>query len=152
MSFIEEYKKLDNLCKDLFNSDKGVTEYINALEEKGVNYLSKSDKDDYYKLKHYRHIRNEIAHDVGKNEKNMCTELDVIWIKQFYKRILNTSDPLASRTKKVHMKTYKKKANYGKKKKRRNKIGAFLLTIILILLALYGVNFLLSYLLVSGLK
>ena len=30
--FFEEYKKLDNLCKDLFKSDRGVSQYIEEME------------------------------------------------------------------------------------------------------------------------
>lgn len=32
MSFMEAYKRLDNLCKDLLSSDKGITEYIRQMD------------------------------------------------------------------------------------------------------------------------
>ena len=31
--FFEEYKKLDNLCKDLLGSNQGVTQYVNEMEQ-----------------------------------------------------------------------------------------------------------------------
>ena len=33
MSFLESYKRLDNLCKDMFRSEKGVTTYIELMEQ-----------------------------------------------------------------------------------------------------------------------
>ena len=30
--FFDEYTKLDNLCRQMFNSEKGVTSYIEAME------------------------------------------------------------------------------------------------------------------------
>ena len=38
--FFEEYKKLDNLCKDLLGSNQGVTQYVNEMEQKVhiINY------------------------------------------------------------------------------------------------------------------
>ncbi|WP_290851594.1 DUF6548 family protein [Eubacterium sp. LMAG:50] len=29
ITFFEEYKKLDNLCKDLLGSNQGITQYVN---------------------------------------------------------------------------------------------------------------------------
>lgn len=31
--FFEEYKKLDNLCKDLLGSNQGITQYVNEMEK-----------------------------------------------------------------------------------------------------------------------
>ena len=50
---------------------------------------------DLQKLKHYRWIRNQIAHESGCSEKNMCKYEDVLWLDQFYERIMNQKDPLA---------------------------------------------------------
>ncbi len=129
MTFNEEYKKLDNLCKNLLCTDKGVTAYIDEMKKIGVNKLSKNMKDDFHMLVHYRHIRNKIAHDVGISEKNMCSKDDVLWIKNFYSRILKQTDPLAvylsskqqnktrykpnKTAKKTYNKQYSKRRNYG---------------------------------------
>ncbi len=96
MIFFETYKRLDNLCKDLLRSDKGVTTYIFEMEQCASSaYQINGWKDDYEKLKYYRHIRNKIAHEPGCVETDFCSVRDVEWLEQFYQRILNREDPLA---------------------------------------------------------
>ena len=34
MSFMESYKRLDKICKEMYEVDKGVTAYIDDMEEK----------------------------------------------------------------------------------------------------------------------
>ncbi len=92
MGFMNSYKELDNLCKDLFSSDKGVTTYIEEMEK--LKFLNDSAKRDYKNLKHYRHIRNKIAHENNANEENMCTAEDTFWIDNFHYRIIKCDDPL----------------------------------------------------------
>ncbi len=101
MGFMYSYKRLDNLCKDL--NGIGVTGYIESMEQtpKGANRIL-GWKDDYYKLKHYRYIRNKIAHDNNADEENMCTEEDELWIQNFYQRILTQQDPLSLYHKATH--------------------------------------------------
>ena len=96
MSFLTSYKRLDNLCKDLFRSEKGVAAYINNMEQLNYSYFKSENFDyDYKTLKHYRHIRNQIAHENYADEDNMCNENDVMWIENFHQRILNQTDPIA---------------------------------------------------------
>lgn len=96
MSFMEEYKRLDNLCKDIFLSANGVTEYINCMEQSNYRNINVSNwKNDLKKLKHYRYIRNQIAHENNVTEESLCTIADTAWIKNFYERIMNQTDPLA---------------------------------------------------------
>lgn len=45
-------------------------------------------------LKHYCWVRNQIAHKPDCDENNMCVEDDVLWLDQFYSRIINQTDPL----------------------------------------------------------
>ena len=52
-------------------------------------------KDDYFQLKHYRYVRNRIAHENNAEEVDLCTEKDVAWLEAFYQRILTQTDPLA---------------------------------------------------------
>ena len=33
MGFMESYKRLDNLCKDLYRSDRGISSYISDMEQ-----------------------------------------------------------------------------------------------------------------------
>ena len=109
MAFMEAYKKLDNLCKDLFTSDVGITEYISCMEQcsRGALYAD-NWQNDYFALKHYRYIRNKIAHENDATEEALCTDTDVLWINGFYQRIINQTDPLT---------LYRKAANLGKKSK-----------------------------------
>lgn len=94
--FFQKYKELDNLCKDLLHSEKGVSAYIESMELCG--YLSRKVdgwNDDYKKLIKYRHMRNLIAHENNATEETLCSKSDEVWIDQFYERIINTNDPLA---------------------------------------------------------
>ncbi len=118
MGFLESYKKLDNLCKDLLRSEKGVASYLERMEKyRNAQYQIFHWDLDYKMLKHYRHIRNQIAHDNYANESNMSNEHDVKWIKNFYQRILNQTDPLALyETKRAHAnKTQNMKTNQTNK-------------------------------------
>lgn len=97
MSFINSYKRLEKLCNDMYGTNHGgVTCYIKDMEKhRDGNRYVKTWNEDYKQLKYYRHIRNMIVHDVDCEEKDMCDIKDTKWINNFYKRILNQSDPLA---------------------------------------------------------
>ncbi len=100
MEFMSAYKRLDNLCKDLLRSDKGVTSYIDEMDNgKYTNLKPYYWNEDYKKLKHYRHIRNQIVHDNYADERTMCDYDDVAWIENFHNRILQGTDPLAQYSK-----------------------------------------------------
>lgn len=91
---MESYKHLDNLCKDM--NGIGVTGYIKDMEqEKNGDFYVAIWKEDYRKLKHYRYIRNQIAHENDVNENNLCSAGDTAWLDSFYQRILAQTDPLA---------------------------------------------------------
>lgn len=92
--FFEEYKKLDNLCKDLFKSDRGVSQYIEEMECTPFtkSRLVESWQDDYKMLKHVRGIRNNIAHN---NDYSGCNKSDVKSVKDFYQKIINQKDPFS---------------------------------------------------------
>lgn len=94
MGFMESYKYLDNLCKDM--NGIGVTGYIKDMEQepKGEIYVA-GWKRDYLQLKHYRYIRNQIAHENYANESDMCSDRDTVWLDEFYQRIMQQIDPLA---------------------------------------------------------
>ncbi len=97
LEFQEEYKKLDALCKDLFSTGEGVSEYIRNMEATPFRLRAASpDWDaDFRQLKHLRWIRNRLAHEVGVMDEELCTEEEIEWIRCFYRKILRTSDPLA---------------------------------------------------------
>lgn len=99
--FLEEYKKLDKLCREMYESDKGVTSYIDDM--KGTPN-TKSDKvrgwsSDLRTLIHLRHIRNRLSHDVGTFDTDICTQEDIDALMYFHGRILNGTDPLSQLTK-----------------------------------------------------
>ena len=50
-------------------------------------------EDDYKQLKHVRWVRNQLAHEVGTLNSDICTEDDLDWVQSFYNRIINGSDP-----------------------------------------------------------
>ena len=97
IEFQEEYKRLDKLCKDIFSSEEGVSEYIRQMEKilltnkKNVYML----EEEYKNLKHVRWVRNQLAHEVGAMEAGVCTQYDLEYIKAFYIKILHTEDPLS---------------------------------------------------------
>lgn len=95
--FQEEYKKLDKLCKDCFSSVDGVSEYIRQLENEQYS-LQKfiiSWEDDYKMLKHVRWIRNQLSHEVGALQSDICTQEDLCFVINFYDKIINCTDALA---------------------------------------------------------
>lgn len=90
----DEYKRVDNICRDIFSSQSGVTQYITEMEQRASYGRSviPSWNDDYYTLKRVRWLRNKIAHDSGETE---CNENDAAWLENFHRRLLNGQDPLA---------------------------------------------------------
>ncbi len=89
------YKKLDKLCKDCYSSDTGISTYISLMEECHNERYKCDDWIDVYKtLKHYRYIRNCIAHNEDDTEDDLCSDFDVEWLELFYDDILNGNDPL----------------------------------------------------------
>lgn len=93
MGFMNSYKQLDKLCRE--TNGIGVTGYIQDMEHvpNGAHYVP-GWKDDYYNLKHYRHIRNQIAHETDVDENTLCSKEDTSWVDGFYHRIMKGSDPL----------------------------------------------------------
>ena len=82
---------------------------------RGANAIAQW-KTDYLKLKHYRYIRNRIAHDNNADESLLCKKEDARWIDGFYNRIINGQDPLT---------LYRKKpiASQKRKKSKNNPSG-----------------------------
>lgn len=95
MRFISSYKHLEKLCGEVMNNRRCISAYIEEMEQtpRGAFYVS-TWNDDLKNLKHYRWVRNQIAHEPDCDEDNMCDEDDVLWLEQFYSRIMNQTDPL----------------------------------------------------------
>ena len=88
MGFMQSYKRLDNLCRDM--NGVGVTGYLEDMDRKsGAGLQVTGWWDDYRQLKYYRHIRNQIAHENNATEEGLCSEDDSAWIEAFHHRILD---------------------------------------------------------------
>ena len=88
MGFMSSYKHLDNLCRDI--NGKGISGYIEDMENKrSAAFRIRSWEDDYKNRKHYRWVRNQIAHENNADEDTMCEDGDVDWLEGFYARIMN---------------------------------------------------------------
>lgn len=99
--FLEKFKALEKLCNEIYDAKNGVTCYINEMNER-YDYTAASIpnwKEDYRMLKRLRHIRNQLTHDVGTLETQMCTSADIEYLVEFRLRILKRNDPLAMLTK-----------------------------------------------------
>ena len=114
IDFLEEYKRLDHLCKDILSSNDGISEYIRQMEEpqySDCRFVNTWD-DDYRQLKHMRWVRNKLTHEIGTLNSDICREDDIEWVKSFYNRIINTDDPLSAirKSKEERAKQEKQKA------------------------------------------
>ena len=96
LEFQEAYKGLDKLCRECLSGYDGVSGYIRLMESEwyGEQYVS-TWNSDLKKLKHVRWVRNQLSHEVGKLESNICSQFDLEFVDDFYERIMNTTDPLA---------------------------------------------------------
>lgn len=94
---LEEYKQLDKLCSEIYDSQPGVTSYINDMKSANWNDAREIQnwKTDLNNLIRIRHIRNHLAHTEGAFDEKLCTGADVKWVKDFRNRILKQTDPLA---------------------------------------------------------
>lgn len=95
--FQEEYKRLDKLCKDCFSGVDGVSEYIRQTEKERYNLqrFVVSWEYDYKMLKRIRWIRNQLSHEVGTLQSDICTQEDLAFVTTFYSKIMTCKDPLA---------------------------------------------------------
>ena len=94
IELLEEYKYVDAICRDMLGAEKGVTAYIEQLDETPmtVRYWITEWNDEYKQLKHIRWLRNQIAHSTGSVE---CSQSDLDWLKGFHNRLLTQQDLLA---------------------------------------------------------
>ena len=89
IELLEEYKYVDAICRDMLGAEKGVTAYIEQLDE---TPMTTEWNDEYKQLKHIRWLRNQIAHSTESVE---CSQADVDWLKGFHNRLLTQQDLLA---------------------------------------------------------
>ena len=95
--FLEEFKRLDKMCRERYQSEKGVTSYISDMKRTATD-KSRSIPNwdaDLKALVRLRHLRNQLSHEVGTFHRSMCTQRDIAWLRAFNHRIFKHSDPLA---------------------------------------------------------
>ena len=93
LDYLDSYKRLDQLCRDMFRSKDGVTEYINQMDRVISRINSKQDWRNFYsRLKYQRRLRNNLVHNTECSE---CTEEDIDEVEYFFKLILKQEDPLS---------------------------------------------------------
>ena len=99
--FFDEFKKLDNLCRDIYGPSAenklGVTQYLEDMKEhssQGEAFIY-GWNSDYMKLKNARNIRNEIAHSRNTLDLDICTAEDIAFVREFRAEILRQADPLS---------------------------------------------------------
>lgn len=96
MGFIESYKYLEKLCGEVLSDERRISAYIDEMINTPYgSHIVDGWNNDLKQLKHYRWIRNQISHEPGCTEENMCNPGDTEWINNFYSRIMNQTDPLA---------------------------------------------------------
>ena len=99
--FFDEYKNLDNICRDIYgrsaDNKLGVTLYLEDMDKNySIGYFRIHNWEyDYRKLKKIRNLRNELAHSSHSFNLQLCTQDDVYYIKNFKQKILTQSDPIS---------------------------------------------------------
>ena len=95
--FMEEYKRLDKLCREAYNTEKGITTYIDAMKAVPADKsrIVHGWNTDLSRLIALRHVRNQFAHDVGTVATALCNDEDIEWLRNFYSRMTEARDPLA---------------------------------------------------------
>lgn len=95
MSFNESYKRLEKLCNEIYGDNYGISRYIDEMinTPSGSRYVGEWD-EDLKQLKHYRWVRNQIAHVPDCTEENMCELSDTQWLDDFRARLMSSNDPL----------------------------------------------------------
>lgn len=93
--FIEQYKETEAELNRRLDTRRGMSDYITQMEAMPIESQLRVPtwRKDYRSLKHLRWLRNRIVHEKGVSE---CEEFDNIELTDFYRRLLNGSDPLAS--------------------------------------------------------
>ena len=99
--FFDEFKALDNLCRDIYGEsiDKklGVTLYLEDMDRNAYQGAFKVSSwiSDYNLLKSARNMRNELAHSRNSMMVDICSQEDIDFVRSFRTRILHQSDPIA---------------------------------------------------------
>ena len=131
INFLEKYKTVDKLIKDAFGTKDGVTEYIRLMESKNSIGIKKvpSWKDDYFKLKHARWVRNQLAHEASI-DSDICKKEDYDWLCGFCNRLLKGQDALA-------LLSNKTKKSMSVKHKDRKRSAIWFIAVAIVIIAVF---------------
>lgn len=93
--FLTEYKKLDDLCKDVLDTEEGINAYIREMElcvgpKKNIDQWV----DDYHNLNKCRHIGNLLERYEATGREPQCTKQDIAWLKKFQQKLAGGADPV----------------------------------------------------------
>ena len=93
--FLTEYNRLEKLWNDLYNQQHGISLYISDMEAtpRVASTMIPEWNKDLKVLKHLRHIRNAMVHDLNEQEVTYTQE-DIQNLKEFHRRIMEQQDPL----------------------------------------------------------
>lgn len=93
--FLEEYKRLDALCNDIFGVKDGVSEYIRQMNATPLEFRVYDDWEGCHgRLIRLRHLRNKLVHEPGAFDEVYCTDRDMAWLHFFRNQLLQRADPL----------------------------------------------------------
>lgn len=107
--FFDEYARLEQLCCDIYQTQQGVSHYIDHMKQAGgYTAHTASWNADLQQLIRLRHIRNHFAHTPGAFLEEACDQSDIDWLVNFHNRILNRTDPLAE----LHKRSVANKTTY----------------------------------------
>ena len=99
--FFDEFKVLDNICRDIYgesvDNKLGVTLYLEDMDRTAYQGSFKVSgwASDYDRLKSARNLRNELAHSRNSMAVDICSQDDIDFVRSFRERILNQTDPIA---------------------------------------------------------
>lgn len=96
LEFLENYKSLDELCKQILSSDRGISEYIYEMSNEKQGHMKVACwEKDYKQLKKMRWIRNQLVHETNSFQDNLVNTEDIEWLKTFRSRIMESTDPFS---------------------------------------------------------
>ena len=96
LEFLEAYKSLDELCKQILSRNSGISGYIEEMnkENQGGIKIACWEKD-YKQLKKMRWMRNQLVHEPDSFQNNSVSVEDIEWLKDFRLRIMECTDPFS---------------------------------------------------------
>ncbi len=94
--FLDEYKHLEKLCNELYDQQHGISLYISDMDATPANLsiMVPGWHVDLKNLKHLRHIRNAMVHDLTDLDVSYTQE-DIRNLKEFHRRVMEQRDPLS---------------------------------------------------------